>query len=446
MTLFTIIFLLINAIALLSLPRHLAPLPLLLGCCYMTVGQRFDIGPISFNVIRVLVLAGMMRVMMRGERLTGGLNGMDKLMIGWMVWIALSSFIHPGGQLPLVFNLGQAYNIGGIYFLIRIFCGDIEELVEVVKLTAWLLAPIAAEMLMEQITGKNMFSVFGSVAAEVNIRNDRFRAQGPFSHAILAGSVGAACFPLMVGIWQKHRRESLIGMVSCVVIVVASASSGPLMSLLFGIGAIILWKRRNLVPMMRWLGVGAYIGLELVMNKPAYYIISKIDLTGGSTGWHRARLIESAIERLGEWWLAGTNFTRHWMASGVSWSPNHTDITNYYILMGVWAGLPLMFLFIAMIWTGFRYVGRVIRDNEEMEASSRFMVWCVGAALFSHTATCVSVAYFDQSYIFMFLCLAAASSFHSIKVVERYSEEPAPDMNAVPRGFDPPLPPLPPRA
>lgn len=415
MTPFTIIFLLINAIALLALPRHLALLPLLVGCCYMTTGQSFDLGPVSLTVIRVLVAVGVVRVMVKGERMTGPINTMDKLMVAWMVWIVISSVLHPGNKIPLVFNLGQAYSMGGIYFLFRVFCGSRDELVGIVKMLALLLGPIAIEMTMEHLTGKNMFSLFGGY---VSVRDSKFRAVGPFAHAILAGSVAAACFPLMVGIWKEHRVHAAIGAVSCLVMVAASNSSGPIMSIAFALLALFIWRYRAKIRIFQFGAVAAYLALEVLMNRPAYYIIAEIDLTGSSTGWHRAALIESSIKHLDEWWLAGTNYTRHWMPTGVSFSPDHTDLTNYYLLMGVWGGLPLVLIFIAMIWTGFRYVGLIVKRQPEQSDGGQFMVWCLGASLFAHTATCISVSYFDQSYIFMYLCLAAAGSLHAASLQE----------------------------
>ncbi len=407
MTAFTVILLLVNAAALLVLPRRHALLPLLVGCCYMTVSQHVDAGPITLTVIRILVAVGIARVVVRGEGISGGICGMDKLMIGWAVWLVLSSSMHPGDKSPLVFNLGQAFNIGGIYFLIRVFCSTRDELVGIIKLTAWLLVPVALEMFTEHFTGRNMFSIFGGIVLQ---RDDKFRAVGPFAHAILAGSVGATCLPLMVAIWKDNRLTAATGIAACMLIVITSNSSGPLMSLIFGLVALSLWYRREWMRHIRWGCVFAYILLDILMNRPAYYIIGEIDLTGSSTGWHRAELIDSAIRHFGEWWLAGTNFTRHWMPTGVSFSPDHTDLTNYYIAMGVWAGIPLVLLFVAMIWTGFVYVGKIMDDLPPEAEREQFITWCVGAALFAHTATCVSVAYFDQSYIFMFLCLAAAAS------------------------------------
>ena len=50
-----ILFALTVAGALLVVPRRWALLPLLIGSCYMTLGQGIQIGPFSFTVIRLLI-------------------------------------------------------------------------------------------------------------------------------------------------------------------------------------------------------------------------------------------------------------------------------------------------------------------------------------------------------------------------------------------------------
>lgn len=159
------------------------------------------------------------------------------------------------------------------------------------------------------------------------------------------------------------------------------------------------------------------------MTDPAYYIIARIDLTGSSTGWHRAKLIEMGITHLNEWWLGGTDYTRHWMPTGVSWSEEHTDITNYYLKMGVIGGLPLMGLFIAALLSGFQYIGQSLRLSQHEPWEQQFMIWSVGAALLSHVATCISVSYFDQSYIFLFLNLALINSLRSAILLKEVDTE-----------------------
>jgi len=50
---FALTMVLLNAVALLILPRRWAPLPLLIGTCYMTLGQGIELGPFSFTVVRI---------------------------------------------------------------------------------------------------------------------------------------------------------------------------------------------------------------------------------------------------------------------------------------------------------------------------------------------------------------------------------------------------------
>lgn len=414
MTPFAVFFLAINSMAILVLPKHWALLPFLVGSCYMTVSQSLDIGPFTFTVIRVLILVAFLRIAIQGERLSGHLNIVDRLVFAWGIWGIIVSFIHPmPSAFTLVNRLGSIYNVWGIYFLIRIFCVNESDAIRIIRLIALLLAPLAVVMLVEKMTGINSFASLGGVPYYSIIRVGKIRAQGPFMHPILAGTVGAVCFPLMLGIWRKSKPYSAIGATACVLMVFASASSGPLASMLVAIFALLLWKYRYLMNKLRWAAIVFYFGLEMVMDRPAYYIISFADLTGSSTGWHRARLIESAFAKIGEWWFAGTNYTRHWMPSGVSWSPDHTDITNYYLSWGVRGGLMWMILFIAILIAAFYLVGKAIKLYPPGMETEKFLVWSAGASLFAHAATSISVSYFDQSFLFIVLTIAVISSLYS---------------------------------
>lgn len=410
-----IAFVLLNSLALLALPRRWAVVPFLIGACYMTLGQGVNLGPFSFSTVRLLIAVGAVRLALRGERFSGGLNGMDKMLLAWGAWAVFSSAFHAvtSEGNPLVFRMGLVYNVLGIYFLLRVFVRDIEDVKHLIKVSAFVLVPVALEMIQERITGKNLFAVFGGVSEHVVIRKGGLRAQGPFAHPILAGTVGAVMFPLMAGLYTSKLRAACIGMVACIVMVFTSGSSGPLMSLVFGIIAIGLWKWRHLTRQIRISLVVGYVLLDIVMKAPAYYLIARIDLTGSSTGWHRARLIEVGISHLSEWWLAGTDHTRHWMPTGVSWSPEHTDITNYFLKMGVIGGLPLMLLLIAAISLGFRYVGQSVKEADDQPWDEQFLHWCLGAGLITQAATCISVSYFDQSYIFLYINLAIVSVLHA---------------------------------
>jgi hypothetical protein len=403
---FAFILLLFASATLLLAPRRWAPLPLLIGACYMTLGQGISIGSLSFPVIRLLMLVGFIRVILRGERPAGGFSVLDTLMCVWAAWAVFSSVFHNNVGATLENHLGMVYNNLGLYFLIRCFCQSLEDVLALIKTSAILLLPLALEMLNEQLTQNNLFARFGAVPEETLIRSERIRAQGPFAHPILAGTVGAACAPLMIGIWRRHPWFAKMGLAACLFMVLASASSGPLMTVMFAVFALVLWRWRHLTRQMRIAAVVGYILLEIVMKAPAYYIIARIDLTGSSTSWHRAALIQAAFEHLGDWWFAGTDYTRDWMPYGVPWSEDHADITNHYLAQGVKGGLPLMLLFISFLWCGFRYVGQALRLASNAPREEQFLIWALGASLFAHAATCISAAYYDQSFLFLYSVLA----------------------------------------
>jgi len=404
----TIIFLILASVVLIASPRKWAPLPFLMTACYITLGQVIKAGPFHVMAIRILIAVGLIRVFIRRERPAGGLNGLDWLIILWGITALSVSPFHKDPEATFINHLGRAYDTLGIYLLMRSFIRTPEEIKDLISIIAIILIPVALEMFQEQITHKNIFSFFGGVNETPEIREGHFRSQGPFLHPILAGTVGAVSLPFMAGIWRTNPLYAKIGGAACLTMVVTSFSSGPVMSFFYGILALFLWRYRKYTKQMLIAAILGYIFLDLVMKAPAYYLIARIDITGGSTGWHRARLIESAIEHINEWWLFGTDYTRHWMATGVSWSPEHTDITNHYIKMGVLGGLPLMFVFILQLWRGFKYVGSVVHNNINRDV--QFLAWSLGSALFAHAVTCVGVSYFDQSFIFLYLTLAMISS------------------------------------
>jgi hypothetical protein len=410
---FAILFLVLAAVGLLTLPRQWATVPLLMGACYMTNAQSINIGPFHFTVLRLLVAIGVVRTLLRSERLPGGLKGLDWILLVWGGWMLCSSALHKPMGEALVFRLGLVYNALGLYFLIRIFCQNPEDLIQLLKVTALVIVPVAIEMVNEKLTHRNAFGFLGGVSLDVMFREGKWRAQGPFGHPILAGTVGGLCVPLMLGLWAHHPRVAKVGLAACLTMVVSSASSGPLMTSTFAFLAVGMWRWRHLIPSVRIAAVVVYLLCNMIMTRPAYYLLEKIDLTGSSTGYHRAALIESSINHMSEWLLAGTDYTRHWMPTGVSWSEDHSDITNHYLYYAVTGGLPAMVIFIAAVWMTFRYVGESLRMRQQAPFNEQFLIWSVGASQFAHTATMISVAYFDQSVMFLYLNLAVVGSIHA---------------------------------
>ena len=406
-------FTLIAGVFLATLPRRFAAIPLLLGALYMTLGQVLEVGPASFTVMRILVAVGILRALLKGERIANGINRVDRMLILWALWLIASSVFHTSGAW--VFRAGMLWSDLGCYLLCRIFVQDSEDVQRIFKALCVLLVPIAVLMLFEKSSGQNLFASLGGINELPDFREGRFRAQGPFSHPILAGTVGATCLPMALCLWNSYRKHALLGLFAASGIVFASTSTGPIMMVLFILFGLALWKARKRLRMIRWLALTAVIALEAVMKAPVYYLMMRIDIAGGSTGWHRSRLIESSLEHLDEWWLVGTDYTRHWMPTGLSAYEAHTDITNHVLAMGVWGGLPLMFLFIMTLVAAFRAVGLALREHESAPMEHPFLIWTLGAILFGHVANFLAISLFDQSVVFFYLVLAAIGAVQTLK-------------------------------
>ena len=407
MNFFGLVFLLITGAVIFFGSRRAATIAFLVGCCYMTTGQKFLIAGANLPIIRVLVMLGIARIVVKGEGLVGGLNKLDRLVIAWAGWLFFASFFHewiPGSGPKYI--SGSIIDTVGFYFLIRSFCQTQEDLKQIFIALCFILTPVAVTMFFEQAIRFNAFSVFGGLPDTPTFRNGRYRAQGPFNHAILAGTVGAACFPLILSIWKHNRFVCIMGMVASLVIVLTSASSGPIMALFFAAVALGLWKFPALVKLAKSAAIPVYVLLMITMERPPYYLISKIDLTGSSTGWHRSFLIEQTGKHFNEWWLFGTDRTLHWMPRQGRISDHHTDITNQFISYGVAGGLLCMVLFIVICFMTFRTVGVLTQERRE-----GFIYWCVGASFFSLIASGVSVSYFGQAIFFLWLPIALIASF-----------------------------------
>ncbi|MCO5050844.1 MAG: hypothetical protein M9920_00880 [Verrucomicrobiae bacterium] len=417
MNLLGFIVTLVCAYYLYMLPRRWASLPLLIATTYMTTGQALNIGGLNFTEMRIMAMVGCLRVMIKQERIAGGWQTMDRLMATWGVWVVCSGLFHKDVGGTLILRSAYVFDNALIYFLFRIFLQNFEDFRRLCKPMIIILVPLAVLLLWEKLRGYNWFAYLGGMPLEITVRDGKVRAQGPFAHPILAGTVGAACLPLVLGCWWQDRKVAIIGGMVTAAMVYASASSGPIMTMMIILFGMALWLVRKQMKVVRWGAIGMVVLLSLVMQAPVYYLLAKIDLTGSSTGWHRAALIEAAIQHLGEWWIVGTDVTRHWMPTGVYWSQNHTDITNQYLQFGVLGGLPLMLLFIGILASAFAAVGRALRRDKQAPFERRFLIWTAGATLFGHATTFLSVAYFDQSIVYIYFLLGAIASFQAAKFI-----------------------------
>jgi hypothetical protein len=287
---------------------------------------------------------------------------------------------------------------------------------------AIMMIPLSLAFLLEHATGRNVFSVLGGVPEVTWEREGSLRCQGPFSHPILAGTVGATSIPLLLSLWFRggtYRGLGVIGVIAATTIIVTSASSGPLMAGIYGMGAMMLWPMHRYMRYLRWGLLILLVILHMVMTAPIWFLIARLSSLVGGTGWHRSELIDQAIQHFDEWWLMGTRYTAHWGLNTLPFDPDMVDITNQYILEGVRGGLLQMILFVLIIVFCFRNVGRAIHRSEDRPFAVKMILWSMGVALFTHVVSFISVSYFDQLIMLWYLLLASISSVTAQLLAER---------------------------
>jgi hypothetical protein len=405
------------------LPRRYAFVPLLIAVCHFEAVPVVQLG-VTFTICKLVILAGLVRATYERRILFSWHHRLDRLVVAWMCWAIFSAFFHSAKDYnPLTIRLSLAYDAFGAYLYARSYLRDQSDFLRFVKCLGLVVLPLAALMLLEKSTLHNLYTTMAGDSVETEVRNGRVRAMGPFGHSILAGTFGAIAFVLLVPLRRSNLRLFASVAAACGIIVFTSASSGPIMTLVSGLVALVLWRFRARLP---WIRRGVLLGivaLHLTMQAPIWFLLARIDLAGGSTGWHRAELISTALNYIGEWWLIGTEHTAHWMVYHVAWSTEQVDITNDYLQMGVWGGLPLMFLFLAVLWTTFRLLGQRIQELRQDGDPLEFVLWCVGSCLFAHCVTFISVSYFDQSRVALWMLIGAVPGLCASPVVSPREDE-----------------------
>jgi len=434
---------LLAGVLMVFVPRRYALLPVIAMICFMTMGQRILVFGLNFTLIRILLLFGWLRVIARGEVRAIKLNPIDRVLIYYVISAVITYTLLWQTWEAFINRMGLAYNAIGLYFLFRLLVRDLDEVRRVAKLLALAVIPLAGSMVLERMTGRNPFGIFGGVPLETLVRDGVLRCQGPFAHPILAGTFGATVLPIFIGLWWQRgssRFLAFLAILASVLITVAAASSGPVLAGLFGLVGLCFWPLRKRMRLVRWGVALTILGLHLVMKAPVWFLIARVGIFAGSTGYHRAFLIDRAIAHFFDWWLVGTYSTE-------DWGYYLFDVTNQYVLVAIEGGLITLVLFIAIIARCFGGVGRAVQTMEGESPGDQRLVWALGAALLTHVVNYLSVPYFDQNFVNWYLLLAMISMASGVtRQAVQEAAHPGGAHIEVPQALDPVLNPSGPRS
>jgi hypothetical protein len=396
--------------AMLLVPRRYAVWPMLVMACFVAPAQRIALFTLNFDLLRIMVLFGTARLLLRREWGSFRWNRLDTSLVLWIGWEFGATMLLYGSAEALKYESGVLYDVLGMYFLFRCLVRDRRDVEQIAKAAIAVSVPVALAFLVEYSTGHNMFAVMGGVPEITLVREGRLRCQGAFAHPILAGCFWASLVPIMALLWWRgaaQRAAAVVGVAAACVIIVMCASSTPVMAMLFVVLGACLFPFRRWIRFLRWGALATILALQLVMKAPVWQLIARIDVVSGSTGWHRFYLIDNFIKHADEWCLYGSNVgTAHW-------GYGQFDVTNLYVVQGLHGGLIQLGLFLTLIGLGFQAAGRIARAGRDLNDVR--LGWALGISLFAHAMNFLGVSYFGQINMVWYLLLATLASLTPVK-------------------------------
>jgi hypothetical protein len=392
------------------LPRKNLVVVFLFATFLVPGGQEFLVAGVHVFVFRVIVLAGLIRMVWTkissNQRVLGTpWNSIDTTFLLFVVFHSIAFSLLYKEVAALVNQFGMIWDFLGGYFLLRYLIKDEADIRRAINCFAILAAIMAICMIREQLTGQNIFGLLGGVRLESEIREGRIRSEAVFQHSILAGTFGAVLFPLFAWLWKNGNAKllSAIGAVSSIIMTVTCFSSTPALGLVAGILGMCFWPLRKHMKLVRWTIVVALLALSAVMKAPVWFLIAHVAVLGGSSAYHRADLVDTFIRHIGDWWLLGT-------AHNSSWGYFMFDTSNAYVAEGVTGGLFALIFFIATISRSFARVGSARRIVEKDDRKAEWLLWFLGCAVFANAVAFFGISYFDQTKVAWFALLAMVSA------------------------------------
>ena len=387
------------------IPRRYLVLPYVIGACFAPADQTLMVGELDFQVLRILVVVGMLRLALRGEIIAIQWNRFDKLILAWFVvgsmiyvaqWMSLTALINRCGRFVEWLCL---------YWVFRQTVRSWKDLRFAYVALAFCALAMLPFVVLEWIRGANPFAVLGRVSTA--LREENYRCQATFPHAIMMGLFWATLVPLFVGFarQQGHYRMAFwAAAVASALMIWMTASSTPILTVM-AVGVLLLaFPWRQYTGTAAWGVLALLIALDLVMKAPVWHLVARVGVVSGSTGWHRYYLIDQAIHNFRQWMLLGTRETR-------SWGWGLEDVTNQYILEGVRGGFLTLVLFCVILFVGARTVVRLsLRSRDRNES---YLAWGLFVTIIAHCLSFIGVSYFGQIDMIWYLLLASVAFAYS---------------------------------
>jgi hypothetical protein len=408
------IWMLIAIVLILTRPRNKAIVPFLLAYLTIPAGQVAVVGGTHFTMMRILILVGLVRAARlkassSGRWFATGFNPIDQVVVLWTVSAFIVITLQWMNSQMLIAKLGDFVDALGGYLVVRFFIADGEAVRRTIKVFAVICAIQGASMINEQITGVNVFNLVGGpvLSAEPIIRDGVLRSSGLMG-PLGAGSFAGVLVPLFLWLWTERelRWAAYTGLAGATAMLITTHASTPWMTCGAGLLGLGFWPLRKRMRVIRWGLVLILVSLHLVMKAPVWHLISRLDLTGSSSSWHRYTLVNQTILHFRDWWLLGYKYYDQW-----DW--DMWDTSNLFVAAALSGGLVTLVLVIAIFKRSFGAIGTA-RKRVNGDRTQEWFLWCLGSALFAVVVASFGIAFLYQSQMLLY----ALPAFISVATFE----------------------------
>jgi hypothetical protein len=397
---------LVAVLLILTCPRKKAIIPFLLVFFTIPAGQVLVVGGVHFTMLQVLILTVLGRMAaFRGSpsegKLAGGFNGLDRMVVLWSLLELMMFCLQFMAMQALIRGLGGVIESLGGYLVARFLIPDRETLRRAVKVLAAICVIQGVFMISEQFTHQNFFNSFG--ANQPTIREGHVRSEGALG-TLYGGTFAGVLIPLFLWLWTEKRSRlaayaGLAGATAMVFASYASTSWGAYGGSLLGVA---FWPLRKRMRLVRWAIVIILVGLHLVMHGPVWSLIEKVDLTGGSSSYHRYMLVDNCIRHFSDWWLIGyKNYG--------DWGFDMWDLCNQFVVAALTGGLVTLVVYITIFKRSFGAIGTA-RKQVGGDRRQEWLLWCLGSALFANIVASFGINYMVHLIMCLFVLLACISA------------------------------------
>ncbi len=405
------------------LPRRKVITYFLLSCFCVPVGQVVVIGGLHFTVLRLLIIAGLLkRAMARGSsssiRFAGGFNSVDQVTVLWTISSLIVVSVQWMDVQALIHNLGDFLDALGGFLVLRFLISDRESMKRTISVLAVIFTILGVCMINEQMTHVNIFGYLGGTSVAVTVRDGKIRSEGVMG-CLYGGAFAGASVPLFLWLWResKLKTTAFAGLVGSMAMVITSQSSTSWLALAGSFLGLSFWFLRRQMRLVRWAFSVGLVALHMVMKAPVWALIARVDLTGSSSGDHRYKLVDNCIRHFSDWWLLGYKYYNDW-----GW--DMWDLCNQFVVAALTGGLVTLICYIAMFSRSFSAIGKA-RKQVNGNRRQEWLLWCLGSDLFANVVAHFGINYMAQMMMTMFMLIACISvaTFESMPVARRASLE-----------------------